>query len=194
MQETIKQEVPKEPPPQVSNTTPWTGNLLEMFGFTKKEAAPQPSSPNTDGQPVWANPQTLWGMYTPKPPQVDPIERVFQKVIHTESRGKHRDASGELLTSPAGAQGITQVMPKTGKNPGYGVAPLKDDSEQEYIRFGKDLLRAYTKEFGGDVRKGLAAYNHGIGAVQRSILKNGDNWESKLPKETKKYIQTILGS
>ena len=146
----------------------------------------------------------VWGAYQPRvfqPQQAqaapakggDSFDTLYQKVIQAESRGKHRNAAGELTTSPVGAKGISQVMPKTGVDPGYGVAPLKDDSEKEYLRFGKDLLRAYTNELGGDVRKGVAAYNHGIGAVQKKINRYGDEWETKLPAETKKYLKTILG-
>lgn len=121
------------------------------------------------------------------------FESLFSKVIKQESQGVHRNADGTLLTSPAGAQGITQIMPKTGKKPGYGIAPLKDDSEGEYLRVGRELLKAYTKEFGGDQRKGLAAYNFGIGNVKRRVEKHGDDWEKALPKETKNYLKSILG-
>lgn len=147
----------------------------------------------------------VWGAYQPRvfqPQQAqaapskggDIFDTLYQKVIQAESRGKHRNAAGELTTSPVGAKGISQVMPKTGVDPGYGVAPLKDDSEKEYLRFGKDLLRAYTNELGGDVRKGVAAYNAGPGKVKTLITKHGEQgWESKLPAETKKYLKTILG-
>lgn len=121
------------------------------------------------------------------------LEDVFARMVQAESRGKHRDASGALTTSPVGAEGIAQLMPATQKDPGYGVAPLKNDSEAENLRFGKDLFRAYTRELGGDIRAGVAAYNHGIGAVQRLIKANGDAWESKLPAETKKYLKKVLG-
>lgn len=153
--------------------------------------------------------QQIWDSYVPR--QITPpkpisnkpvgqmksnpsVDEVFQRLIKAESRGQHRNAKGELTRSPVGAEGITQVMPKTGVDPGYGVAPLRDDSEKEYLRFGKDLLTAYTNELGGDIRKGLAAYNHGIGAVQKKINRYGDEWETKLPAETKKYLKTILGS
>lgn len=169
----------------------WTS---KFFGETKEEAAPAAPS----AKAPWTDHEALWNRFTPRPapnPQKakDQIESVFDKVIQQESRGKHRDKSGKLTTSPVGAQGITQVMPKTGKDPGYGVAPLRDDSEQEYVRFGKDLLRAYTRALGGDLEKGLAAYNYGIGNVQKVIKQHGPKWKEKVPKETKQYLSTILG-
>ena len=121
------------------------------------------------------------------------MDSVFPKLIQAESRGQHKDASGKLTTSNVGAKGITQVMPASGKDPGYGVAPLKDESEGEYLRFGKELLTAYTKEFGGDIAKGLAAYNAGPGRVQKLVAKHGDNWQKYIPAETKGYLNKILG-
>lgn len=121
------------------------------------------------------------------------VEKVFDKLIQAESRGKHRNAQGELTTSPVGAKGITQVMPASGRDPGYGVAPLSNDTEEEYIRFGKDLLQAYTNEFGGDIEKGLAAYNFGPGNMKKLITNHGDKWKKHLPKETSNYLNKILG-
>lgn len=182
---------------QPKNDTPWTEDLMTVFGFGKKEEAPKalPASIQTTGKAPWEDTETLWSMWTPKKPMPlkDEIESIFGKVIQVESRGKHRDASGALTTSSVGAQGITQIMPKTGKSPGYGVAPLKDDSEAEYLRMGKDLLRAYTREFNGDLAKGLAAYNFGPGNVRKTINAHGENWRSALPKETSNYLKKILG-
>lgn len=136
--------------------------------------------------------------YLPQPNKVD-FNKVFDKLIQAESRGRHRDSSGKLTTSPVGAKGITQVMRKTGQDPGYGVAPLKDQSEAEYIRFGRDYLQAMLKEFNGDYPKALAAYNAGPGNVKKAIRKaknSGGNWTDYLPKksETIPYIKKILGS
>lgn len=178
---------------QPTNDKPWTENLLQVFGFGKKDGGTQTPAPSeiNSQKPIYDQPEALWQMYKPKP--MNAFENIFNKVVQAESRGKHRNEKGELTTSPVGAKGITQVMPKTGQDPGYGVAPLRNDSEEEYLRFGKDLLQAYTREFGGDIRKGLAAYNAGIGRVQKTISKHGDEWETKLPTETKNYLSKILG-
>lgn len=124
------------------------------------------------------------------------FEKVFANLIQAESRGKHTDASGNLTTSPVGARGITQVMPKTAKDPGYGISPIKDDSENEYLRFGREYLGAMVKEFNGDYQKALAAYNFGPGSVKKAIMKAAkaghDDWLSLTPKETKDYVRKIL--
>lgn len=120
---------------------------------------------------------------------------LFAKLVNTESGGKHLDPNGNLLTSSAGAKGITQVMPKTGGDPGYGVTPLQDQSVGEYLRFGHDYLNAMMKHFGNQ-EQALAAYNAGPGrvedAIQKSISKGGD-WKQYLPQETRNYVRKILG-
>lgn len=141
--------------------------------------------------------ERMWGASTPAPQKApvappDRFETVFNKLITQESGGKHTDASGKLTTSSVGAQGITQLMPKTTKDPGYGVEPLKNKTEGEYIRFGKDYLRAMLSEFGGDYRQALAAYNAGPGVVKKAVEKHGSNWLSKMPDETKKYVEKVM--
>lgn len=86
-------------------------------------------------------------------------DKLLPFLINQESGGNN-DA-----VSPKGARGLTQVMPATGVDPGYGVAPLKDQSPEEYRRFGKDYLVAMLNKYDGDVEKSLAAYNAGPGNV-----------------------------
>lgn len=130
---------------------------------------------------------------------IQPINRkfddVFEKLIQAESRGRHTDDKGNLTTSPVGAQGITQLMPATAKKPGYGIEPVKDTSEAEYKRVGKEYLQALVGEFGGDYEKAVAAYNAGAKNVKRAVEKGGDNWKEHLPKksETLPYLQRVLG-
>lgn len=126
------------------------------------------------------------------------FNEVFSRLIQAESRGQHFDEEGNLTTSNAGAQGITQVMPKTGKNPGYGVKPLQNNSEEEFVRFGRDYLQAMVDKFNGDIRKAVAAYNAGPASVDRAIsqaAKRGRDWTQYLPKrsETIPYMKKILG-
>lgn len=144
-----------------------------------------------------------WEKYGAIPPAVgaeptvsddDKFEGTFTKLMQQESGTRHTDSKGNLITSPVGAQGITQVMPKTGASPGFGVTPIQDNSEKEYIRFGKDYLRAMLKEFNGDYPKALAAYNAGAGNVKEAIRKGGENWMQHLPKpsETIPYVNNII--
>jgi soluble lytic murein transglycosylase-like protein len=65
--------------------------------------------------------------------------------------------------SPAGAMGLTQLMPRTAA--GLGVTNALDPKQA--IEGGAEYLGQQLKAFGGDVQKALAAYNAGPGAVQR---------------------------
>lgn len=159
--------------PKAKGVMPW---LMDRLDMGKKEA---PSLPKQQ---------------TP-----DMFDRVFANLIQAESAGKHRDKSGKLTTSPVGAQGVTQVMPATGADPGYGVKPLADDSQAEYERFGGDYLRAMLTNFNGDYAKAVAAYNAGAGSVRNAIRKatkagDASDWMNHLPKksETIPYVNKIL--
>jgi hypothetical protein len=80
---------------------------------------------------------------------------VMPNLVQVESGGNPNAVSNK------GAQGLTQVMPETAKNPGYGVQPMQDNTPQENVRFGTDYLAALIKANNGDVSKALSAYNAG---------------------------------
>jgi hypothetical protein len=77
-----------------------------------------------------------------------------------------------------------QIMPGTGKSPGYGVEPYRGEGDD--LRFAADYLKAMMEEHGGDVEKALAAYNAGPGAVQK---------HGGVPPypETQSYVSRVLG-
>ena len=82
--------------------------------------------------------------------------------------------------SPAGAQGLMQLMPKTAK--GLGVTDSFDIRQN--IRGGTKLLGQLLQSYNGDMEKALAAYNAG------PVRANQDR--SKWPKETKRYVPAVL--
>lgn len=83
--------------------------------------------------------------------------RLIAAVMQQESGGNPRAGS------PAGAQGLMQLMPATAR--GLGVTNTWDPWQN--ILGGARYLRQQLDAFGWDIRKALAAYNAGPGAVQK---------------------------
>lgn len=108
---------------------------------------------------------------------------LFRRLIQQES-GFNPNA-----VSPVGAQGLGQIMPDTARDPGYGVRPISPEQitdPSENLRFAAEYFSAMLREFDGNERLALAAYNAGPGAVQEY----GD-----VPpfEETQNYVRAILG-
>lgn len=117
------------------------------------------------------------------------FEELADAVKQAESRGKRYGADGKTLTTSAkGALGEMQVMPKTVRDPGFGVAPAKDKSPDEIARVGRDYLQAMLGKY-GDKNKALIAYNMGPGSTDKWIAA-GEKLD-KLPEETRTYVQRV---
>lgn len=122
-------------------------------------------------------------------------------VFQQESGNRHRNADGSLVTSPKGAQGVGQIMPPTGKDPGFGVKPLQNDSEQENRRFTGDYLGAMLQRYNGNQVLALAAYNAGPGQVDSWLKQIGDprtgqvtnqQFVASIPvNETRNYVYQV---
>jgi soluble lytic murein transglycosylase len=119
-------------------------------------------------------------------------DSLFDQLLQQESGGRHLDKYGNVITSSKGARGIAQLMPDTARNPGFGIEPVKDDSEAENRRVGRQYFDAMLARYGGDKQKALAAYNGGFAKVDSAVAKGGDNWLSLMPAETRNYVPSIL--
>lgn len=84
-----------------------------------------------------------------------------------------------------------QVMPATARDPGYGVAPARNDSPQEYNRVGNEYLEALYRKY-GDPAKMWAAYNAGPGRLEKALRTLGPNWLRGMPRETQEYVARNL--
>ncbi len=105
---------------------------------------------------------------------IDP--KLFQALINQES------AFNPKAVSSAGAMGLSQLMPKTAKS--LGVTDPFDVNQN--LEGGAKYLAQMLKEFNGDPKLALAAYNAGPGAVRRA---------GGVPpfQETQDYVKKILG-
>ena len=113
---------------------------------------------------------------------------MFYRQIFQESAGNQYARSG------AGAYGPAQVMPGTAANPGFGMRPLPANqmaNPDVAIPWAAEYLRKQIDYFGGDVGKGVAAYNAGAGTIQNAVRQGGANWQNFVPGETKKYLQIV---
>lgn len=101
---------------------------------------------------------------------------VVRAVIRAESGFDAR------AVSPAGAQGLMQLMPGTARDLGV-TDPF--DPEQN-VMAGTRYLKQMLERYGGNLEKALAAYNWGPGNLDRSR-------DGRLPAETRHYIARIQG-
>lgn len=123
---------------------------------------------------------------------------VFSRMIGAESSGQQFNADGQPLTSPAGAVGIAQVMPGTAPEAAkLAGLPWDERRYRNDPQYNRALGQAYYQQmlasFGGDEAKAVAAYNAGPGRVRRAIAQGGENWQERLPGETKDYLAKVLG-
>lgn len=96
------------------------------------------------------------------------VDRLMPHLVQQESGGD------PTAVSPKGARGLTQVMPNTGKDPGFGIKPMQNNSVAEQMRFGRDYLGTMLKRYNGNVEAALAAYNAGPGTVDKLIAYHPD--------------------
>ncbi len=103
--------------------------------------------------------------------RVDP--GLIRAVIQTESGGN------PLAVSRAGAQGLMQLMPETAAE--LGVTNPFEPTQN--IMGGTSYLRRLLDRYRGDVKLALAAYNWGMGNLEKR--------PEAMPKETKNYIAKV---
>lgn len=103
---------------------------------------------------------------------VDPF--LVRCVIRAESGFRPRS------TSPKGAMGLMQLMPATARD--LGVKNAYDPEEN--VIAGTRYLKSLLDRYDGNVPKALAAYNWGMGNVDRR--------PDRLPQETRQYVSGIM--
>ncbi len=108
--------------------------------------------------------------------RIDPL--FLHAVIQQESGYRH------TIRSHAGAQGLMQIMPGTGRM--LGVQPVHLNDPLINVDAGARLLRRLYFKYSGNFDLILAAYNAGEGAVQK--------YGNRVPpyRETQDYVKKVM--
>jgi len=101
--------------------------------------------------------------------------KLIESVIQTES-----DFNAQAV-SPVGAQGLMQLMPGTAAD--LGVTDAFDPEQN--IQGGSKYLKQLMDRYDGDTKLALAAYNWGMGNLERH--------PERMPLETVNYVAKITG-
>jgi len=123
-------------------------------------------------------------------------DALLDRIKMVESGGKHRQDDGKLTTSPAGALGAYQWMPKSAADPGYGVEGFdpttisEEDMRDKTQQYLVGIQRAHPDWSKEDV---LRAYNAGPGRIANYKAEEGGGVD-ELSAETLAYADKVLES
>ena len=125
-------------------------------------------------------------------------ENVWNRMLRQESGNRQFDRYGNTITSPAGALGISQVMPSTGPEAArlaglpWSLERLKNDPAYNHA-LGRAYYDAQVERF-GDPSLAAAAYNGGPGRVANALQQaraTGRPWTDFLKPETQNYVRVV---
>lgn len=183
----IKQELAQSPLPMPSDTlrVQSTLNLAEINNLSPLNI--DLSQYNLPGENIVVTNAQIKQLVQDASEKYGIDEELLLAVIKKESHFKAN------ATSYAGAQGLMQLMPATAR--GLGVEDPFDP--QQNINGGTKLLKILLKTYDGDVRLALAAYNHGIGNVNRKLAGKPQDIKyiyDSLPRETRNYVDEVYAN
>ena len=111
------------------------------------------------------------------------------------SIARYESGFNKVAKSAAGAFGVMQIMPGTmteiSRATGIAVSDMMTDASAN-IDAGAYYIKQQILRFGGDVEKGLAAYNWGPAKKNKALHEEGPLDRTRIPKETQDYLTRIL--
>lgn len=160
--------------PEALSSTPGNQSLLNEHEPPQVGNQPEPEvSNNLQGQQDFEHFQDFEEIVDEASRKYGVDEALIRAIIRVESSGD------PYAVSPAGAKGLMQLMPKTAAE--LGVTDSFDPVQN--IMAGTRYLRQLLMRYQGDVRLALAAYNWGMGNLEKR--------PDALPRETRNYIAKV---
>lgn len=115
---------------------------------------------------------------------------------------RRESAFNEKATSPTGARGLMQIMPRTGRDIARRLNERWKGSNSLYnpatnLKYGSYYYQNLLDRFDGHYAIALAAYNAGPDRVKKWLPETGampaDIWIETIPyKETREYVTSVL--
>jgi len=180
----------KIPQSNPSDPFAWIKSIISPDTASKEDLIKNGIIPN---QEVFTTPET-----TTNPTErasMSPFDNpgMMEAIAMQESSNRHTDENGQMITSPAGAVGKYQIMPSTAAQPGFGLEPLDlaTATEADHEEFSRNYLNKLNERFGNQPDLTLAAYNYGVGNVEKLLQEYGVKWKEHLPQETSNYLKNF---
>jgi soluble lytic murein transglycosylase-like protein len=169
---------------QTQSTAGAPGEWGNNVNYVASRSVGGGGSPSADiGTAGFATPAKVDGWSPAVSSMMDAASKRFgvpKELLISVSRAE--SAFRSEISSPAGAQGMMQLMPATAK--GLGVTDTSDPWQN--IAGGAKYLRQLLDRFNGDATKAVAGYNAGPNAVQK--------YGGVPPyKETQTYVARVFG-
>jgi soluble lytic murein transglycosylase-like protein len=169
---------PSADPSTGSAPVPAYGTTAAVFGAASPPAYPTASATSFGAAPAATSCAPTYDGEIQAAAAREGVDPALVRAVISHESGFDPNA-----TSPAGAQGLMQLMPSTAA--GLGVTNPYDPAQS--IAGGTHLLRTLLDRYHGDLGSAVAAYNAGAGAV--------DRYGGVPPyAETQAYVRNVLAT